>query len=111
MTSELEATFAFQIRALGLPTPQREYRFAPPRLWRFDFAWPDRLLAVEVEGGTWTGGRHTRGAGFTADCEKYNTAVLGGWRVLRFTGESIADGSAVALVDQALSELAVSNAS
>jgi very-short-patch-repair endonuclease len=42
-------------------------------------------LAVEVEGGMWTRGRHVRGEGYEGDCEKYNAAVLGGWRVLRFT--------------------------
>jgi len=40
------------------------------------------MLAVEVDGGTWTGGRHTRGAGFEADCEKLNAAVIAGFRVL-----------------------------
>jgi hypothetical protein len=70
---------ALHIRALGLPEPECEYRFARPRQWRFDFAWPALLLAVEVEGGSWNGGRHTSGAGFAADCEKYNEATLRGW--------------------------------
>jgi hypothetical protein len=39
------------LRAAGLPEPIREYRFAPSRRWRFDFAWPAAMLAVEVEGG------------------------------------------------------------
>lgn len=65
--------------------PVSEYRFAPPRRWRFDFAWPDHRLAVELEGGVWTGGRHTRASGYIADCDKYNAAVLAGWRVLRYT--------------------------
>lgn len=61
----------------------REHRFCPPRLWRFDFAWPSMALAVEIEGGAFIGGRHTRGAGFRGDAEKYATALLLGWRVLR----------------------------
>jgi very-short-patch-repair endonuclease len=62
-----------------------EYRFHPTRKWRFDFAWPENKRAMEVEGGVWTGGRHTRGSGFLKDCEKYNAAASLGWRVFRFT--------------------------
>jgi hypothetical protein len=61
----------WQIRAAGLPYPIREFRFHPERRWRFDYAWPGAWLAVEVEGGVWTRGRHLRGAGFIRDCEKY----------------------------------------
>lgn len=64
------------------------------RDFRFDLAWPDLRLAVEVEGGVWTGGRHTRAAGFTNDCIKYNFASLMGWRVLRYTTTEINNGSA-----------------
>jgi very-short-patch-repair endonuclease len=59
--------------------------------WRFDIAWPSMGLAVELEGGTWTGGRHTRGAGFAEDCRKYNAAQLLGWLVLRFTADQLKD--------------------
>ena len=82
----------------GLPASEREYTFAPPRRWRFDFAWPQHKLAVEIEGGSWTLGRHTRGEGFRNDCEKYNEAVLLGWSVLRFTPDMIESGYAVKTV-------------
>ena len=62
-----------------------EHQFHPTRKWRFDYAFPDSMVAVEVEGGVWTGGRHTSGAGFIKDMEKYNTALLHGWRVYRTT--------------------------
>ena len=100
--SQLEATFALHLRCALLPEPVRELRFDPSRRWRFDFAWPDHRLAVEVEGGTWCGGRHTRAAGFEADCEKYNAATLQGWRVLRVTGPMVCDGRALRLVEGAL---------
>jgi very-short-patch-repair endonuclease len=93
--STLEETFALHIRAESLPTPVREYVFAKPRGWRFDFAWPTQRLAVEIEGGVWTQGRHTRGAGFVADMEKYNAATLLGWRVLRFHGDAVQSGAAI----------------
>lgn len=79
-----------------------EHRFAPPRRWRFDFAFPDEMLAVEVEGGTWVQGRHSRGSAFTADCIKYAEAMILGWRVLRVTGDMVSDGTAVELVRRAL---------
>jgi len=60
------------------------------------------MLAVEVDGGTWTGGRHTRGAGFEADCEKLNAAVIAGFRVLRFTGAMVRSGAALATIETAL---------
>jgi very-short-patch-repair endonuclease len=100
--SDLEATLALHIRACGLPEPTREFRFHPRRRWRFDFAYPVERLAVEVEGGTWTGGRHSRGEGFESDCHKYNAAALAGWRVLRFTAAMVEDGTAVRQIEEAL---------
>lgn len=93
--SKLENMLLFQIRASQLPEPVREFRFYEKRRWRTDFAWPDRRLLVEVEGGHWTGGRHTRGSGFDADCEKYAEASLLGWRVIRVTSTHIKSGQAL----------------
>lgn len=72
------------------------------RRWRFDFAYPDRKIAIECEGGAFSGGRHTRGAGFEKDAEKYSEAAVRGWTVLRFTASQIESGAAVALVERAL---------
>jgi very-short-patch-repair endonuclease len=100
--SALEDTLLLQITATGLPRPEREYRFHPTRKWRFDFAWPAQKVAAEVEGATWARGRHTRGAGYEADCQKYNTAVLGGWHVVRFTAAMVAGGEALGLLEDLL---------
>jgi len=85
--TELEQTFYTRWRQLApsFPEPVEEHRFHNTRRWRFDFAWPEKMVAVECEGGTYTGGRHTRGTGFAKDCEKYNTATAMGWRVFRCT--------------------------
>jgi hypothetical protein len=99
--SEGAATFARDCAVVGL-YPECEVLFHPKRLWRFDFAWPAEKLAVEVEGGTWANGRHNRGAGYSSDCEKYNAAVLAGWRVLRYTTEMVKAGTAIAQVAEAL---------
>ena len=90
------------VRDAGLPAPRREHRFHPTRRWRFDLAWPDALVAVEVEGGAYSGGRHTRGKGFEGDCEKYNEASLDGWTLIRVTPKMINDGRALAWIERAL---------
>ncbi len=81
-----------------------EYRFAPPRRWRFDFACPEKMIAIEVEGGVWmrNPGRHNRGSGFVKDMEKYNTAAAMGWRVLRFTPEQLLTDKTLNIIKQAI---------
>lgn len=76
----------------------RELRFHPVRRWRFDYAIPEHKIAVEVEGGVWTQGRHTRPKGFLDDMEKYNEATSLGWRVLRVTPDTLTTGATLDLV-------------
>ena len=66
------------------PDACAEFKFHPSRKWRADFAIPSRRLLIEIEGGAWSGGRHTRGAGFVGDMLKYNAAAILGYRVLRY---------------------------
>lgn len=99
--SPVEAILARQFVYEGLVF-EREVRFHPVRRWRFDFAFPDRRLAVEVEGGIYGHGRHQRVGGFTADCEKYNEAALLGWVVLRVTPAQVKAGAALGWVAKAL---------
>ena len=74
----------------SLPAPTYEHRFHPRRRWRFDLAWPEHKVALEVDGGTWARAPgHTWGAGIAADREKQNAAVLLGWRVLRCTPQEV----------------------
>lgn len=81
--------------------PQREHRFLPPRRFRFDYAWPSRKVALEVEGGVWSQGRHVRGSGFLDDMEKYNLAALNGWRVLRVTPQQLCTPETVGMLQVA----------
>lgn len=93
----------FQCGIVGLPAPVLEYRFHPTRKWRFDLAWPQQLLAVEIDGGVFSGGRHSRGAGYRADCEKFAEAAILGWRVIRVLPEHVKKGQALAWIERALS--------
>lgn len=102
MASELEESFAGQVRMVGLPAPMREHRFHPTRRWRLDFYWPDYLFAVEVEGGEYVTGRHMRQAGFREDAIKYAEATLLGITVMRFPGSMIEDGSALSYTERYL---------
>ena len=73
------------------PYPKREFRFHPTRMWRFDFAWEREMVAVEMEGGVFIGGGHSRGRQYTMDCQKYNQAAILGWRVLRYTTADVSE--------------------
>lgn len=114
--SVLEEAFAFQLQAKGL-TAQMEYPFAREivgngkgirdRLkqaglqdWKFDFAFPEVMLAVEIEGGGWSGGRHTRGKGFAQDMKKYHHAMDAGWNVYRCNASLINSKQAIELVEK-----------
>lgn len=77
---------------VGLPDPATELLFHPKRKWRFDFAWEEQKLALEIHGGIHSGGRHTRGRGFVEDRAKMNEATLLGWTVLEVTPEHIKSG-------------------
>lgn len=90
------------LRSVGLPAPIREHRFHAVRRWRFDYAWPEQRVALEVEGGVWTGGRHTRGAGFVGDLEKYNAAVVAGWRVVRVVPGKLCASATIGMLESLL---------
>jgi hypothetical protein len=100
--SDLEAIALNRIEREGLPRGVGQYRFASPRRWQFDRAWPLAMVALELEGGVYSGGRHTRGKGFEADAEKYNTAAIRGWVVIRCTRRMVESGDMVNMLRQAL---------
>jgi very-short-patch-repair endonuclease len=73
--SHLEGQLNRQLRASLMPQDhEQQFMFAKAigRRWAADFCWPSQRLIVEVDGGTWTGGRHVTGSGYHKDLEKLN---------------------------------------
>lgn len=104
MSSDLETALLFQIRAVKLPEPVRQFKPLVDRRYRCDFAFPDHNLLVEVDGGGFVSGRHTRGKGFEADCERRNLLTLAGYRTLHVTGKHIDSGEAIGWLEKALAD-------
>lgn len=100
--SELEAILLNRLERAGLPAPVLQYRIVPGRQFRWDAAYVDAKVAIEVQGGVWSNGSHVRGSGVQRDCLKASMAAALGWRCLPVTREMIEDGTAVALIAQAL---------
>lgn len=103
----LGATMLQHLRARGLLEGLvQEFAFAKciGRKWRFDFAYPVQKIALEVEGGTWIGGRHSRGAGLAADAEKYAIAAIMGYRLIRVTTDQVRSGVAGAWMQRILAD-------
>lgn len=111
--SQLELLFELQLERAGFVGWLREHKFSEVRNWRFDFAWPDYKIAVELEGGTWKQTKSGRSAGhahperFKSDCIKYNEATRIGWQVYRFDGDMVRDGHAIEFVEVVLTEAAM----
>ncbi len=101
--SEGERILKLELTAAGIAF-EREFKFHNKRKWRADFRISNTKILVEVEGGVWTNGRHTRGTGYTADAEKYNAAASDGWIVLRFTTGQVKAGKAIGLIKKCISQ-------
>lgn len=105
--SDLERALDTAIHLAGLPRPERELKLIPGRKFQSDFVWQAARLIVEVEGGTYNGGRHTRGKGFESDAFKYNELTCLGYKIIRVTGKHIKDGSALKWIERILEQSGV----
>ncbi|OTG95014.1 DUF559 domain-containing protein [Acinetobacter sp. ANC 3832] len=99
-----EITLANQLRLLKISFEQ-EFKFHPKRKWRADFHLVEKMILVEVEGGIWSNGRHTRGKGYLGDLEKYNAATMLGYQVLRFSTEQVKSGLAVQQIEKMVGDI------
>lgn len=107
MTSLAEQTLAAQLEQAGIPF-EREYKFHAQRKWRADFAihetlaWEIVPLLIEIDGGAFIAGRHSRGTGVEKDAEKQSAAAILGYRVIRATPRQVEDGRCLSWIKQAL---------
>ena len=104
VVSEGEAILSQHLRALRIEFEQ-EFKFHPTRKWRADFHLKGRKILVEVEGGIWSNGRHTRGKGYLGDLEKYNEATMMGYQVIRFSTEQVKSGKAIEQIEKMVGDL------
>ena len=102
--NEFEAKLARDLQALKIKFEQ-EFYFHPKRKWRADFHLIDKKILVEVEGGIWSGGRHTRGKGYLGDMEKYNAATMMGFQVIRFSTDQVKSGHAIQQIEKMVGEI------
>ncbi|HCQ9872054.1 TPA: DUF559 domain-containing protein [Acinetobacter baumannii] len=103
VVGEGEATLVQHLKTHKISFEQ-EYKFHPTRKWRADFLITGTKILIEVEGGIWSGGRHTRGKGYLGDMEKYNSAAMMGFTVLRFSTEQVKAGVAIKQIEQLVGE-------
>jgi very-short-patch-repair endonuclease len=104
VSSALEDTFAAQLDAYGLTGYVREYQAIPARKFRFDFAFVEARLLIEINGGTYSKGAHSTGIGLHRDYEKGNLAVKEGWRVLAFDVKQVKSGEAVSFTQSIIQQ-------
>ena len=97
--NEFEAKLARELKTLKIDFEQ-EFKFHPERKWRADFHLIGKKILIEVEGGIWSGGRHTRGKGYIGDMEKYNAAVMLGYQVIRFSTDQVKSGHAIQQIEK-----------
>nr|WP_218954775.1 endonuclease domain-containing protein [Acinetobacter sp. YH12025] len=102
--NEFEAKLALELKALKLDFEQ-EFKFHQSRKWRADFHLKGRMILIEVEGGIWSGGRHTRGKGYIGDMQKYNAATMLGYQVIRFSTEQVKSGLAIQQIEKMVGDL------
>ena len=101
LLSDLEDKLEFQLKSAKITGFTREYKFHPKRRWRLDFAWVDKKIGVEVEGGIWLPrSGHNTGVGISRDVEKGNALTLLGWKLIRVTGKMIKNGEALVLLEE-----------
>lgn len=94
VASEGEATLVQHLKTYNIEF-QTEFKFNPERKWRADFHLVGKMILIEVEGGIWSNGRHTRGKGYLGDMEKYNSAQVLGYSVYRYSTEQVKSGKAI----------------
>lgn len=98
-----ESVLATKIQNARFQKPYfRQYPFLSGRKFRADFAFPEQMLLIEVDGGLYIQGGHSRGAARESDLERDALAMLAGWRTLRVSPRHVKDGRAIAWIAELL---------
>jgi very-short-patch-repair endonuclease len=84
LQSRAEQAFRALVRDYHLPQPQFNVYIEDELV---DAVWPEHRLIVEVDGWRY----HRSKRSFTADRARDRKLVRAGWRVVRFTGDDVAD--------------------
>lgn len=104
--SALEEQFLlyWKLFAPEMPHPTLQAKLIKTRRWQYDFTWEREKVIVEIEGGTWIAGRHSRGKGYLNDCDKQNAVMMLGYRLFKFTTDHINNDphSAILMIKTAL---------
>jgi|ERR1035437_5437648 very-short-patch-repair endonuclease len=93
-------TFTLALKAQTGIIAVKEYMFHDKRKWRFDYAIPDKKVAIEVDGGIWSKGRHIQPKGMLGDMDKFNAAAVLGWRILKVTPQTLFNLSTFEMIIQ-----------
>ena len=75
--SSIEYLMGHQIQEAGLPEPVRQLQYFEDRKFTGDFCWPDRRIALEVDGGA-----HKTEGRFSASFERAYMLMMANWTVL-----------------------------
>lgn len=100
------ADLLLHIHGAGLPPPQLEERFGGidgTKRYRWDLCWPDQMVALEYQGGTFSDDpSHGSIKGKLRDQAKLSEAAACGWRVLHVNAKTVESGEALAWIEHAL---------
>ena len=103
MKINLEDEFEFQLKSIGILNYVREFSAIKGRRFRFDFAFIEEKVLIEIQGGIYSyKPSHASASGIRRDCEKANLAVAHGWRLFHFTPDMVRSGEAVRMIEEAL---------
>jgi len=94
-----EELLAIHLTELDIPF-KREIKLVEGRRFRWDFVISD--LAIELQGGVWTAGKHTRGKGYQNDCIKMRLAIMAGYKPVHFVTGEVMDGTAIKWITEYL---------
>jgi very-short-patch-repair endonuclease len=91
--SPLESRTARVLRSSGLPAPAPQFEVFDGRQFvgRVDFAWPEQMVALEVDGFAF----HSDRTAWEKDRSRQSRLAAAGWRVHHVTHERLADPDSI----------------